>query len=121
MLNKFVSSGHGEAQVQYLDGDFRVISPGTYVRCAITDARIPLDELKYWSVDLQRPTRPQRRAAAAFSRRAEVAEPTRFVGWAKARLRRAHHLAKAAILVGTLRFAHPATGRATRETFSRAP
>ena len=53
VLNKFGPSGHGEAQVQYLDGDFRVISPGTYVRCAITDARIPLDELKYWSVDLQ--------------------------------------------------------------------
>ena len=46
-------NGHGEAQIQYLDGDFRVISPGTYVRCAVTDARIPLDELKYWSVDLQ--------------------------------------------------------------------
>jgi hypothetical protein len=30
-----------------------VISPGTYVRCAVTDARIPIDELKYWSVDLQ--------------------------------------------------------------------
>jgi hypothetical protein len=30
-----------------------VISPGTYVRCAVTDERIPLDELKYWSVDLQ--------------------------------------------------------------------
>jgi hypothetical protein len=53
VLNKFGPSGHGEAQVQYLDGDFRVVSPGTYVRCAITDARIPLDELKYWSVDLQ--------------------------------------------------------------------
>jgi hypothetical protein len=53
VLNKFAPSGHGEAQVQYLDGDFRVISPGTYVRCAVTDARIPLDELKYWSVDLQ--------------------------------------------------------------------
>jgi hypothetical protein len=53
VLNKFGPSGHGEAQVQYLDGDFRVISPGTYVRCAITDTRIPLDELKYWSVDLQ--------------------------------------------------------------------
>ena len=53
VLNKFGPSGHGEAQVQYLDGDFRVISPGTYVRCAVTDARIPLDELKYWSVDLQ--------------------------------------------------------------------
>jgi len=24
-----------------------------YVRCAVTDVRIPLDELKYWSVDLQ--------------------------------------------------------------------
>ena len=23
------------------------------MRCAITDVRIPLDELKYWSVDLQ--------------------------------------------------------------------
>jgi len=53
VLNKFTSSGQGEAQVQYLDGDFRVISPGSYVRCAVTDARIPLDELKYWSVDLQ--------------------------------------------------------------------
>jgi hypothetical protein len=27
VLNKFGPSGHGEAQVQYLDGDFRVISP----------------------------------------------------------------------------------------------
>ena len=53
MLNKFAPSGQGEAQVQYLDGDFRVISPGSYVRCAVTDARIPLDELKYWSVDRQ--------------------------------------------------------------------
>jgi hypothetical protein len=53
VLNKFGPSGNGEAQVQYLDGDFRVISPGTFVRCAITDTRIPLDELKYWSVDLQ--------------------------------------------------------------------
>jgi hypothetical protein len=53
VLNKSGPAGHGEAQLQYLDGDFRVVSPGTYVRCAVTDARIPLDELKYWSVDLQ--------------------------------------------------------------------
>jgi hypothetical protein len=53
VLNKFGPSGHGEAQVQYLDGDFRVISPGTYVRCAVTGVQIPLEELKYWSVDLQ--------------------------------------------------------------------
>ena len=74
MLNKFGPSGHGEAQVQYLDGDFRVVSPGTYVRCAITDVRIPLDELKYWSVDLQEAySVAVRRAAAALSRRAEDA------------------------------------------------
>src|SRR3954465_6022090 len=53
VLNKFGPSGHGEAQVQYLDGDFRVVSPGTYVRCAVTGVQIPLDELKYWGVDLQ--------------------------------------------------------------------
>jgi hypothetical protein len=55
VLNKFGLSGSGEAQVQYLDGDFRVISPGTYVRCAVTGVQIPLDELKYWSVDLKEP------------------------------------------------------------------
>lgn len=53
MLNKFGPSSHGEAKLEYLDGDFRVISPGTYVSCAVTGARIPLDELKYWSVDRQ--------------------------------------------------------------------
>jgi hypothetical protein len=53
VLNKFGPSGHGEAKLQFLDGDFRVVSPGTFVRCAVTDVRIPLDELKYWSVDLQ--------------------------------------------------------------------
>jgi hypothetical protein len=42
-----------EAHVQYLDGDFRVIRPGAFVRCAVTGAPIPLDELRYWSVDLQ--------------------------------------------------------------------
>lgn len=53
VLNKFGPSGQGEAQVEYLDGDFRVTSPGSYVRCAITGEHIPLDELKYWSVDRQ--------------------------------------------------------------------
>ena len=53
VLNKFSSSGQGEAKVEYLDGDFRVLSPGSYVRCAVTGEHIPLDELKYWSVDRQ--------------------------------------------------------------------
>ena len=27
--------------------------PGAFVRCAVTNVPIPLEELKYWSVDLQ--------------------------------------------------------------------
>jgi hypothetical protein len=43
----------GEAEVKFLDGDFRIVRPGAFVRCAITGVPIPLEELKYWSVDLQ--------------------------------------------------------------------
>ncbi len=43
----------GEALVDFRDGDFRVIRPGAFVRCGVTGAPIPLDELKYWDVDKQ--------------------------------------------------------------------
>ncbi|MEM8552573.1 MAG: DUF2093 domain-containing protein [Pseudomonadota bacterium] len=43
----------GEAKLRYLDGDFQVISHGSFVRCAITSQAIPLTELRYWSVDHQ--------------------------------------------------------------------
>jgi hypothetical protein len=46
-------TGAVEARVEFLDGDFRVIRPGSFVRCAVTGAPIPLDELRYWSVDRQ--------------------------------------------------------------------
>ena len=45
----------GEAKIEYLDGDFRILRPGAYVRCAVTGEPIPLDELRYWSVDRQEP------------------------------------------------------------------
>lgn len=44
---------NGEAEVKYLDGDFRVVKPGAFVRCAVTGTAIPLEELKYWSVEHQ--------------------------------------------------------------------
>ena len=43
----------GEAKVEFLDGDFRIVRPGAYVRCAVTGEPIPLEELRYWSVDRQ--------------------------------------------------------------------
>jgi hypothetical protein len=55
VLNRFDhrSPMAGEAEVKYLDGDFRVVRPGAFVRCAVSGAPIPLEELKYWSVELQ--------------------------------------------------------------------
>ena len=43
------------ARVHYLAGTFRLLSDGDHVVCAVTGARIPLHELKYWSVERQEP------------------------------------------------------------------
>jgi hypothetical protein len=43
----------GEAKLKYLDGEVQVLTPGDFVRCAVTGRAIPLDELRYWSVALQ--------------------------------------------------------------------
>jgi hypothetical protein len=55
LLNRYDRSlpMNGEAEVKYLDGDFRVVRLGAFVRCAVTGQAIPLEELIYWSVDLQ--------------------------------------------------------------------
>jgi hypothetical protein len=43
----------GLAELEYLDGEYKVLKAGSYVRCAVTGFPIPLDALRYWSVDLQ--------------------------------------------------------------------
>ena len=43
----------GEARIEFLDGDVRIVRPGAYVRCAVTGVPIPLEDLRYWSVDRQ--------------------------------------------------------------------
>ena len=50
-----MSGGGTPARVRYLPGTFRVLSNGDHVVCAVTGARIPLTELRYWSVDRQEP------------------------------------------------------------------
>jgi hypothetical protein len=54
-MNRFerIPLAVGEAELRYLDGDYRIVRPGSFVRCAITGTPIPLDELKYWNVELQ--------------------------------------------------------------------
>lgn len=55
-MNRIDRHGHGGlAKLRYLDGDFQVLTPGSFVRCAVTGVDIPLDELRYWSVERQEP------------------------------------------------------------------
>jgi hypothetical protein len=49
-------TGSGRAaRLHYMAGTFRVLSDGDRVRCAITGVEIPLEELRYWSVERQEP------------------------------------------------------------------
>jgi len=57
-----------EAQVRYLDADYVVLRPGSFVRCAITGVPIALDELTYWNVDRQEPYANADAAHEAFKR-----------------------------------------------------
>ena len=51
--NKF--SLKGEAKLSYASGEYQVVAPGEFVRCAVSGAPIALDELRYWNVELQEP------------------------------------------------------------------
>ena len=49
-------SGNGRAaRIHYMAGSFRLLTDGDHVICAVTGARIPLQELRYWSVERQEP------------------------------------------------------------------
>lgn len=48
-----MTGGGTPARLHYLPGTFRVLANGDHVVCAVTGARIPLHELKYWSVERQ--------------------------------------------------------------------
>jgi hypothetical protein len=41
------------AVLRYETPEVVILRPGRYVLCAVTGKRIPLDQLRYWSVELQ--------------------------------------------------------------------
>lgn len=43
------------ARLRYTISGFQVVVPGDHVVCAVTGERIPLDQLRYWSAELQEP------------------------------------------------------------------
>lgn len=50
-----MNGGGKPARLHYMAGTFRILAPGDHVICAITAVRIPLSELRYWSVARQEP------------------------------------------------------------------
>lgn len=42
-----------EAKIRFLDGEFEVLAPGEFVRCAVSGQQIAISDLRYWSVDAQ--------------------------------------------------------------------
>ena len=52
-FDRHLAGTGGPAQVRYGDGEFTVLRAGGYVVCAVTGKRISLDDLRYWSPDLQ--------------------------------------------------------------------
>jgi hypothetical protein len=42
-----------EAVIRYGDADFKIVKNGGFVTCAVTGRRIPLNALRYWSVEQQ--------------------------------------------------------------------
>ncbi len=43
-MNRFEGSGFREAKIRYLDGDYQILTAGSYVVCAMTGVQIPIDE-----------------------------------------------------------------------------
>ena len=64
-----MQGGSREARIHYLAGTFRVLADGDHVRCAVTGQKIPLDALRYWSVERQE-AYVDAEASAAAQRRA---------------------------------------------------
>ena len=87
-------SGSGKAaRIHYLPGTFRLLSDGDHVVCAVTGERIPLHELRYWSVERQEPyvdARGEPEGRAARRKPSRSASPGSRAGHSRAgRMRRA--------------------------------
>lgn len=66
MLQKQSPPG-GLAKVRYGDAEFTVLTQGRYVQCAVSGELIPLDALRYWSVDTQEAFRGPKEAFQRWS------------------------------------------------------
>ena len=57
------------ARLHYQANGFRVLSPGNHVICAVSGARVALEDLRYWSPQRQEAYASAQIASEALSRR----------------------------------------------------
>lgn len=57
------------ARLHYMANGFRVLTPGSHVVCAVSGARIGIEDLRYWDVRSQRPFASARIAAEEMAPR----------------------------------------------------
>ena len=50
-----MSNSDRPARLHFMANGFRVLASGDHVLCAVSGARIQLDDLRYWSVARQEP------------------------------------------------------------------
>jgi hypothetical protein len=63
-----MSASGNPATLIYGPNGFRVVKTGRFVTCAVTSEPIPLEELRYWSVERQEPyASPEIAARRLFS------------------------------------------------------
>lgn len=68
-MNAMDRNPDGLATLHYGDGDFAVLKPGGFVVCAVSGRRIPLEALRYWSVEAQEPYATAVEASTAWRSR----------------------------------------------------
>jgi len=62
-----MTQGDRPARLHYLPYSFRILQPGNHVLCAVTGNRVPLEDLRYWSI-----ARQEAYASAEASTQAEM-------------------------------------------------
>ncbi len=50
-----MSSTTRAARLHYMANGFRVLTPGDHVVCAVSGEKVPIEALRYWSVERQEP------------------------------------------------------------------
>ena len=51
--SQFDQDFSGEATLEFGDADFIILSPGSYVSCAVSGDKIAIQDLRYWNPQLQ--------------------------------------------------------------------